>query len=112
MIDLDGSKAYECSVCNNRDILRFNVCKECDDAFWLTRLSKKQHSGCINHSIYDVKYIKKCMKARADKIKELKAQLKEAEKVIELGDYWDELKVNDYLKARKEYKAKYKEGEK
>ena len=39
----------------------------------------------------------------------LKTQLKEAEKVIELGDYWDELKVNDYLKARKEYKAKYKE---
>lgn len=37
----------------------------------------------------------------------LKAQLKEAETVIELGDYWDELKVNDYLNAREEYKTKH-----
>tara|TARA_R110000868_G_C10972548_1_gene770401 strand:+ start:76 stop:285 length:210 start_codon:yes stop_codon:yes gene_type:complete len=43
----------------------------------------------------------------SEEVRELQSQLKEAEKVIELGDYWDDLKVNDYLKARREYKTKY-----
>lgn len=71
----DGSIPTECSVCRYKSILRFNVCKECDDALWLTQMSKKQHIGCQNHSIYDVKYIKNLLINRANQIKKLKEAL-------------------------------------
>jgi hypothetical protein len=104
MSNFDGSVPSECFVCNCKSILRYNVCKECDDAFWLTRMSKKQHGGCENHSIYDVKYIKHQMKKRSDKINELKAENEKLETRNK-----NLLEVHEYTKANnKRLKAKNK----
>ena len=71
-----GADLYNCGICGILSVLRFEVCKKCDDAFWLTEMSKK-HMNPDDHDIYDIRHIKKCMKQRADLIQELYKKLEE-----------------------------------
>jgi len=56
-----GADLHACDVCGTVTVLRFGVCKRCDDAFWLTQMSKKQMDH-TDHTLEDIKHIKKCMK--------------------------------------------------
>jgi len=65
-----GADLARCYICEEITTLRFNVCKKCDDAFWLTKMSKKQINP-KDHNIYDIQHIKYCIKKYSSIIKDL-----------------------------------------